>query len=56
VLYEATEQTKQILYAKNGAVTPQQIVDGFEHWNSEERKELLELLEKFRDLFDRSLG
>ena len=40
VLYEATERTKQILDAKYEVVTPQQIVDGCEHLNNEEKEEL----------------
>jgi len=35
VLCKATEQTKQILEAKYEAVTPQQIVDGYEHLKTE---------------------
>jgi len=52
VLYEATEQTKQILEAKYEAVTPQQKVDGCEHLKDEEKEEQVQLLEKFKDQFD----
>jgi len=56
ILYEATERTKRILDAKYEAVTPQQIVDGCDHLTQKEKEELLPLLEKFKELFDGSLG
>jgi len=56
ILYEATKRTKQILEAKYEPVTPQEIIDGCDHLNSDEKQELLVLLEKLKDLFNGSLG
>jgi len=56
ILYEATERTKHILEAKYESVTPQEIIDGCDHLSDNEKQELLVLLEKFKDLFDGSLG
>jgi len=56
ILYEATERTKRILEAKYEAVTLQEIIDGCDHLNSDEKQELIFLLENFKDLFDGSMG
>jgi len=56
ILYGSTERTKRILEAKNEPVTLQEITNGCDHVISDEKQELLIVLEKFNDLFDGSLG
>jgi len=50
ILYEAMKRTKQILEAKYEPVTPQEIINGCDHLDSEEKQELPVLLEKLKDL------
>jgi len=46
ILYEATERTKRILDAKYEPVTPQEIINGCDHLNADEKQEWLVLHNK----------
>jgi len=50
ILYEATKRTKQISEATYEPATPQEIINGCDHLNSEEKQELFVLLDKLKDL------
>jgi len=56
LLLEATGRLKQILDAKYNAADLEEIAAEQEHLTPEEQQMLYELLSKFKDLFDGTLG
>ena len=53
---ESVDRVKQILDAKCASCEPQSIIDRCEHSTEDQKKSLLPIMEKHRELFDGTLG